>query len=188
MDPETKGQSPNLESFGPYLTYLARKQQHRWRQAKVDLSEVVNQTLLEAQQDLGRIQAASESEWRKWLHRILANNLVDAERRARAEKRDVRREKSIDVRLDQSSACLARWLAAQQTSPSGAAVRNEDLARLAEALEGLPEDQRAAVEYYHLEGLSLADTAEQMGKTKPAVAGLLQRGLKKLREKLIEVR
>ena len=40
--------------------------------------------------------------------------------------------------------------------------------------------------YHHLEGLSLADTAEQMGKTRPAVAGLLQRGLKKLREKLVE--
>ena len=80
MDPETNGPGRDSERFRPYLTYLARKQLDRRLRAKVDLSGVVNQTLYEAQRDAERIQGASESEWRAWLRRILANKLVHAAR------------------------------------------------------------------------------------------------------------
>jgi RNA polymerase sigma factor (sigma-70 family) len=80
---------------------------------------------------------------------------------------------------------LQRLLAApssQGESPSGRAVRNEDLLRLADALTRLPEAQREAIVLHHLQGCSLAKTAHTMGKTDAAVAGLLHRGLKKLRQ------
>jgi RNA polymerase sigma-70 factor (ECF subfamily) len=63
-------------------------------------------------------------------------------------------------------------------------VRAEELLRLAAALAQLPEDQRRVVELHHLKGLLIAEVAEQMGRTRPAVVGLLCRGLKKLRELL----
>ena len=186
MDRKENGPSQELEKYRPYLALLASQQLDRRLQAKVDLSGVVNQTLYEACRDFDKVRGAGQSDWLAWLRRILAHKLVDAVRPFRGKTRDVTREVSIEAGLEQSSARLANWLAAQQTSPSRAAVRNEDLARLAKALDGLPNDQRTAVEYHHLQGLSLADTAEQMGTSKPAIAGLLQRGLKKLREKLTE--
>jgi RNA polymerase sigma factor (sigma-70 family) len=64
--------------------------------------------------------------------------------------------------------------------------RQERLVRLAEALAALPDDQRRAVELKHLEGLTLVEVARCMGRTVPAVAGLLQRGLRGLREHLGE--
>jgi RNA polymerase sigma-70 factor (ECF subfamily) len=73
-------------------------------------------------------------------------------------------------------------LAAQQTSPSERAVRNEDLTRLAEALEQLPPDQREVVTLKHLVGLTLAQISEQLGRSSEAVAGLLFRGRLRLRE------
>jgi RNA polymerase sigma-70 factor (ECF subfamily) len=56
------------------------------------------------------------------------------------------------------------------------------LLRLAQALAELPDDQRAAVELKHLKGYSLEEVARQLGRTKASVAGLLFRGLRRLRE------
>jgi RNA polymerase sigma-70 factor (ECF subfamily) len=77
-------------------------------------------------------------------------------------------------------------LAADWTSPSRRAARNEQLARLAEALAALPADQRTAVTLHHLQGLSLTETADAMGRSFAAVAGLLRRALKGLRTRLAE--
>jgi RNA polymerase sigma-70 factor (ECF subfamily) len=78
------------------------------------------------------------------------------------------------------------WLAADQSSPSQRVMREELHIRLADALGKLPEDQRLAVELHHLKGRTVAEAAEQMGRTKTAVVGLLFRGLKKLRQLLQE--
>ena len=53
--------------------------------------------------------------------------------------------------------------------------------RLAAALEALPEAQREALVLHYWQGLTLAEVAGRLGRTPPAVAGLLQRGLKALR-------
>jgi RNA polymerase sigma-70 factor (ECF subfamily) len=65
-------------------------------------------------------------------------------------------------------------------------MRSERLLRLAEALEALPEAQREAVELHHWQGWSVAEIARQLDRSTRAVAGLLQRGLQKLRHHLRE--
>jgi RNA polymerase sigma-70 factor (ECF subfamily) len=117
-----------------------------------------------------------------WLRKALANNLADALRNLRRAKRDVSRELSLDAALDASSARLGNWLAGDQSSPSQRAIRNEDLLRLADALTTLPEQQREAIVLHHLQGWSLTDTARGLSRSDTATAGLLHRGLKKLRE------
>jgi RNA polymerase sigma-70 factor, ECF subfamily len=57
---------------------------------------------------------------------------------------------------------------------------------MAQALATLPETQRKAVELHHLQGCSLDEIARNLGVTKAAVAGLLHRGLKNLRQRLDE--
>ncbi len=57
---------------------------------------------------------------------------------------------------------------------------------LAEALTALPEDQRQVVELRHLKGWSLAAIPRHLGRTPAAVAGLLHRGLARLRHLLPE--
>jgi RNA polymerase sigma-70 factor (ECF subfamily) len=73
-------------------------------------------------------------------------------------------------------------MAARQSSPSQRAVRNEDLLLLANALLQLPEPQREAIVWHHRHGRSLSETSSHLGSTDAAVAGLLHRGLRKLRE------
>jgi RNA polymerase sigma-70 factor (ECF subfamily) len=181
MDHTAEGSGPVLEKFRPYLCLLARRQVDRRLQGKLDASGIVQQTLLEAHRGLAGFRGRSEPELAAWLRRILARNLADELRRLGAGKRDAARERSLEEAVDRSSADAAAWLAAGQSSPSQQAVWHEQLLRLAEALAGLPEDQRIAVELHHLEGYSLADVGREMGRSKEAVAGLLSRAVKRLR-------
>jgi RNA polymerase sigma-70 factor (ECF subfamily) len=97
-------------------------------------------------------------------------------------------EQSLAAALDESSARLNNWLAASQSSPSEQAARGEQLIRMSAALARLPDDQRRAVELHHLCGCSLAETGKAMGRTSRAVAGLLVRGMRRLRQLLEEDR
>jgi RNA polymerase sigma-70 factor (ECF subfamily) len=172
----------DLNSYRGYLRFLAQVELGRRLQSKVDASDIVQQSLLEAHQDLASLKGRTEAELVAWLRTILARNLLNTARDFAAQKRNVRRERSLVQQLDESSARLERFLAAEQTSPSQQVVRGEETARLAAALAELPDDQRTAVILKHFQGRSLAEIAAQLDRSTLAVAGLLKRGLKKLRQ------
>jgi RNA polymerase sigma-70 factor (ECF subfamily) len=181
MPAEADRLAQRLERYRSYLMLLLRLQLPPRFRGKVDLSGIVQQTLWEALQVLEKEGDRGLQEPAALLRRLLANNLADEFRRQRAQKRDAARERSLEEALQESSARLEEMLAAPQSSPSQRAERNEELLRLAEALDDLSEPQRTAVELHYLRGWTLAAIAEHMGRTKPAVAGLLQRGLGTLR-------
>ena len=84
---------------------------------------------------------------------------------------------------------IANWFAqmpGSTTSPSRRVMREEAALAMLDALAQLPENQAEAVRLRYMEGLSLAEICERMGKTEMAAAGLLKRGLRKLREIMVE--
>ena len=87
-----EGAQPSLEHFRGYLLLLARQQLDTRLQGKLDASDIVQQTLLEAYQDYGQFRGHNDAELAGWLRRILARNLSDALRRLTTAKRDVARE------------------------------------------------------------------------------------------------
>ena len=186
MEPPTEAQVPDLEKFRDYLRLLARLHLDPRLRGKLDPSGVVQQTLLEAHQSMEQLRGRAEAEMLAWLRQALAHNLADEVRRLTAGKRDAAREESLQAALEQSSARLDAWLAAEQSSPSRLAERQEQAVRLAAALAQLPDKQRQAVELRHLQGRSLAEVATEMDTTKTAVVGLLHRGVEKLRGLLKE--
>jgi RNA polymerase sigma-70 factor (ECF subfamily) len=174
-----------LEEYRSYLLLLARMQLDPGPRNRIDPSDIVQQTLLEAHAKASHFQG-DQSALAAWLRQALVNNLRDAWRALRRDKRDVRREQALPEAVEQSSARLEGMLPAPHSSPSQRAARNEDLLRLADALTKLPEPQREAIVKHHLQGCSLAETARSLNKTDAAVAGLLHRGLKNLREIMTE--
>jgi RNA polymerase sigma-70 factor (ECF subfamily) len=181
QDHESAGGGLSLARYRDYLLLLARMQIGRPLQAKLDPSDVVQQTLLEAHSKRDQFRGRSEAELAAWLRRLLACNLVDERRALGRAKRDVSRERSLEAALDESSARLGAWLAAEQSSPSQHAERHERGLRLAAALATLPEAQAQALVLRHCQGRSLDEISQELGRTPDAVAGLLKRGSRQLR-------
>jgi RNA polymerase sigma-70 factor (ECF subfamily) len=175
-----------LERFRSYLHLLARMQLDARFQAKLDASDVVQQTLLKAHEAFAQFRGHEPAELAAWLRQILARTLADLVRDLGRAKRDVALERSLEAAVENSSARLEAWLAADQSSPSQQAIRNEQSVRLAEALARLPEPQRQALVLKHCEDWSLAEIGKHLGRSPAAVASLLRRGLKQLREQLHE--
>jgi RNA polymerase sigma-70 factor (ECF subfamily) len=173
-----------LERQRSYLLLLARLQVGQALRNKIDLSGVVQTTLLEACQAGPQLDALESGQRAAWLRRALAHNLADEVRKLSTGKRDVRREHSLEAAMEESASRIEGWLAAQQSSPSQRAQRQERAEELMQALAQLPEAQREALVLRHCEGWSLADISQHLDRTPAAVAGLLKRGLQQLREHL----
>jgi len=171
----------NLEQYREYLRLLARMQLDRRLQRKLDASDLVQQTLLQAHQARRDFRGTTHAELAAWLRQILARNLAHAVRDLGRAKRDVGRERSLEAAIDASSARLEAWLAAEQSSPSQQAIHNEVVFRVASALATLPDAQREAIVRHYWQGASLAEVAAQLGRSPAAVAGLLHRGIAQLR-------
>src|SRR5438093_1477649 len=152
MNSESEDRGAILERFREYLSLLARLQLDTRLQGKVDLSGVVQQTLLETHQARDQFQELDDGQKTAWLRRSLVNNLTDEVRKLSTAARNVSRERSLEIALEESAARLEACTASEQSSPVLKAMHNEELMRLAAALAQLPEDQRQAVELHHLQG------------------------------------
>jgi RNA polymerase sigma-70 factor, ECF subfamily len=173
-----------IAKYEPYLRMLARTQMRKAYQAKVGASDMVQQAMLQAVQGLDGFRGSTEAEFRGWLRQILAHHLCHLDRDMHREKRDVRREQSMEQKLAQSSMRLEALLAGDGPTPSQNVAMGEHVLRIADAVERLPESQRDAIRLHYLEGLKLSEVAERLEKSTGAVAGLLHRGMKTLRSQL----
>ena len=175
----------SIKELGRYRSFLRLKAmgiapQYR---SKLEASDLVQQTLMEAHQKIDQFRGQTEPEMAKWLSRMLAHNITDAVRALRRKKRDVARERSLEYQAN-SSMRGADWLPAEQSSPSLGAQRAEQMVELSEAISKLPVAQQEVIILHHLQGQSLAQVAAHMDRSPSAVAGLLYRGLKALRKTL----
>lgn len=173
-----------LEPFRKYLKVLAELHLDRRLRGKLGASDVVQQTLLRAYSAFGKLRGREPEVLAAWLRRILASTLADAVKHFERDKRDVNLERSLEADLDRSASGFAAWLTADQTSPSRCAERNEELLRIIEALARLPDLQREVVVLKHCQGMTLQQIGERIGRSVPAVASLLRRGLQSLRNQL----
>jgi RNA polymerase sigma-70 factor (ECF subfamily) len=175
-----------LEQYMDYLRLLARLQVDPRLRARMDPSDVVQQTMLAAHEKRDQFRGRTDAEMAGWLRTILANTLAQAGRRYAAGKRDLALEQSLHAALEKSSMHLEEFLADRAPSPGERVQRHERVLRLAQALTQLPDDQRQAVEMKHLQECTIAEISQVMGRSEPSVTGLLRRGLAELRRLLAE--
>ncbi len=100
MTDETASRGDGFERYRDYLCLLARSQLDGDLRTKLDPSDIVQQTLLEAHQARDQYRGSSDREKGAWLRKILARNVVDEFRRFGRAKRDVDREQSLRASLD----------------------------------------------------------------------------------------
>ncbi len=177
-----------LQLYCNYLKLIATAQLDRKLRARLSPSDVVQETLFEAHRDFAQFRGTSEMEFHAWLRKILVHNLARVvERHVLTDKRDIRREVSMDqigASLERSTARLVAVLADGGLSPSSDAQRNENAIVLADELAVLPEDYRDVIVLRHLEGLAFNEVAERMERSTGAVRMLWMRAVAQLRQQL----
>ena len=173
-----------LEAQRAALRRLAKRQLDGRIAVRVDASDIIQQTFLEAHRSFEQFAGQETRELIAWLERILDHKVAGAIRdHTLLQKRDVHRDRSMDDSHG-GGATLKQKLAAGYSSPSQKAIRQEETQLLARALRVLPDDQREAVRLRHLEGWALTDIARHLGRTPGATAGLIKRGMHALRRQL----
>ena len=173
-----------FESCRSYLNVMARAQMESWMQAKVDASDIVQETMLEAHRDFARFQGQSVGEWLAWLRGILTNNAADVVRKYRGtEKRQTRREVSLQPQTDDSSLGALDPADSIET-PSVQLMRQERELRVADAIVNLSPDHQQVIILRNLQRLPFDEVAKSMGRSRPAVQMLWMRAIRKLQEAL----
>ena len=167
-----------LEEYREYLRVLARSRVGRELQVRLDPSDLVQETLLEAHRGFREFLGETEAELTAWLRRILVRNLTDQLKHHHSQKRDYHRERPLAELVEQAHQALAAPL----STPSTHAVRREQAVLLAGVLAQLPEDYREVVTMRHVEGRSFEEVAAAMGRTSGAVRMLWMRALERLGE------
>ncbi len=171
-----------LSSYERYLKLLAQVQLGHVLRCKVDASDIVQETFLEAHRAIQRFDGTSGEQFVGWLKAILATRLANTMRHyLGTQARDIRLEERICHSLDQSSLSLGDILADPHSSPSQHVVGKEQSQLVAEALLRLSHDYREVIVMRHLEGMTFPEIASAMNRSVDSVEKLWLRGMAKLK-------
>ena len=169
-----------------YLGYVARSNVETWLRVKVDASDLVQQTMLEAHRDFGRFEGNSEGEWLGWLRKILSHNAADFVRHYRGTaKRQARREVRFRDPADSRSPG-APEPASPIATPSQEFLQHDNELRVTAALAEMPADYQEVIILRNLQRLPFSEVAERMDRSRPAVQMLWMRAIQKLKVALEE--
>jgi RNA polymerase sigma-70 factor, ECF subfamily len=172
-----------FEKYRGYLFLLSKRSLSSEIQPRMDAEDLVQATMLRAANAFHEFHGESAGQFYAWLMTIHRNTTIEELSRHSAAKRDVSRDRSLSA---DSNAATLYWLEPLdgEPTPSVRMMRAEQALRLATALYRLTPDQREAVRLRHLDGCSIQEIAQHLGKTEDSIAGLLKRGLEVLRHYL----
>lgn len=153
-------------------------------QSVLEPADVMQVTYLEAFMQIARYDLSRAEPFEAWLRRIAQNNLRDAIRGLKRQKRPQPGDRvALPAGADSASDLFAQ-LGVTTTTPSRHVTREERAGRLNAALDALPDDYGRAVRLYDLDGQPIAEVARQMGRSTGAVHMLRARAHDRLRELL----
>jgi RNA polymerase sigma-70 factor, ECF subfamily len=174
-----------LDKYRSRLRALVAISLHRGMASRIDPSDVVQESLAEADGRLADYIERRPLPYYLWLRELTLERLVDLHRRhVVAQKRSVNREASRGVISDESMNDLAQRLVAGGSSPSQRAQREETRLKVREALDRLARNDREVLVLRHLEQLSTREIAAVLELTEAAVKVRHLRALQRLRERL----
>jgi len=163
---------------------------------RVELSDVVQEALVEVVRQFPQFTGQNEAALVGWLRRLVGQKLADLGRyHSRAKRSAGGSDVPLDAPVDAGAGGggggagggggrLLDMLSLSQTSPSEAASRRELIVLLADALADLPEAEAGVLWLYHAEGLSFEAVGDRLGLSRKSVRGVWARGLKSLKRSL----
>ena len=180
-------------AYRNYLRMVVRSGMGARLREKIELSDVVQEALMEVVKQFPQFTGQNEAALVGWLRRLVCQKLADLGRyHNRAKRAGGASPLPLDAPDDPewmpgpNQGRLMDLLALSQTSPSEAASRRELTVLLADALAKLPSDEAEVLWLYHADGLSFESIGERLGVTRKVVRAIWGRGLKNLKRALDE--
>ncbi len=146
---------------------------------RVDESDIAQETMRKAAIDLKQFHGQTEAQFVDWLKTILRHTAQNSVRDHKAKKRDL--DRTINESYSSAMMLAEKCVTRSSDCPQQLAVQRESLVVLAQALSELSNSERLAIEMQQLQGMKVDDIAATLEKTPVAVAGLIYRGMKKLK-------
>jgi RNA polymerase sigma-70 factor (ECF subfamily) len=152
--------------------------------ARCGPDDILQEVYLDVARQIQQFENRGPGSFLSWIHGILNHKLIDAQRAAHAQARDVRREVRAAAAPDDSYWSLLDQVYAESGTPSRVVRRDEALRALLSCLTELSEVHRRVIQLRFLEGLSVDQVAARLGKTSAAVVALSRRALEALRKSM----
>jgi RNA polymerase sigma-70 factor (ECF subfamily) len=175
-----------------YLRMIVRTGLGPRLRERVELSDVVQEALVEVVRQFPQFTGQNEAALVGWLRRLVGQKLADLGRyHSRAKRGSGNSALPLDAPWEAGgmndsnpAGRLLDMLALSQTSPSEAASRRELIVLLADALADLPGTEAEVLWLYHADGLSFEAIGERMALSRKSIRGIWARGLKNLKRSL----
>jgi len=156
---------------------------------RIDVSDVVQDVLIEANRRLRDYLANPAMPFHLWIRQIAKDRIIDAHRRHRvSSKRSIDREQplALEGAFDQSTIELVGQLRDPAITPAAAATQREVAGQVQAAIEKLDARDRDIILMRHYEQLTNQEIACALGLSEPAASMRYLRALKRLKSQLDE--
>ncbi len=191
---ETEALGELCALYRNYLRMVVRTGLGPRLRERVELSDVVQEALVEVVRQFPQFTGQNEAALLGWLRRLVGQKLADLGRyHSRAKRAGGTTAVPLDAAPDaagngrrsgEESGRLLDMLALSQTSPSQAVSKREQLVLLADAFAGLPEPEADVLWLYYADSLSFEAIGQQLDLSRKSVRGIYARGLKHLKRSL----
>lgn len=166
------------DAYGERVRRIVRLRMSPELRSQVDSMDLVQDTLLMAVRDLDDFTCHNDGDFLRWLLSVAENRIHDNVDRFHAQKRDIRRQVSLEKLIEHTTSLERHGgLPVATTTPSVVLARREDLDRLEQAMDRIKPEYRKVIMLAKIEGLSHKDIGARLGKSPAAVAMLLSRAI-----------
>jgi RNA polymerase sigma-70 factor (ECF subfamily) len=191
---ETEALGELCALYRNYLRMVVRTGLGPRLRERVELSDVVQEALVEVVRQFPQFTGETEAALVGWLRRLVGQKLADLGRyHSRAKRLGASTALPLDAaapdtgggfRPGEESGRLLDMLALSQTSPSQTVSRREQIVLLADALAGLSDPEADVLWLYYAENLSFEAIGQRFGLSRKSIRGIMARGLKRLKRSL----
>lgn len=152
---------------------------------RIDVSDVVQDVMIEASRRLEDYLANPIMAFHLWLRQIARDRMIDAHRRHRGSaRRSVDKEQKLAVPQgqDQSAVDLVMQIKDEQLTPVASALQKEMAQRVEQSISQLPDQDAEILIMRHYEQLTNQEVAQLLDLTEPAASMRYLRAVRKLKD------
>jgi len=164
--------------YGERVRRIIRLRMGNELRSKMESMDLVQDAFIAALRDLESFTYRNEGDFLRWMSTIAENRLRDNLKKLHADKRDIRKEMSLNNNRQSAQDSFVKMSGpVDTTTPSVIMSRREELDKLEKALDKLKPEYKEVILLTKIEGLSSKELSDRLGKAPGAVRMLLSRAM-----------